>query len=147
MAEKSSSNVNVNRDNDKWERRRAERRAQPPAAAPVLKRPANLDRAFKLWLVIGVLTAVALIGVFVLVAAFNLRAGYRGARVFLTVVGAGSFVTPFIVLAGMIGAGTANALVLLPLCVAAMVIAAVILMWRPEVSEYFAMLRAQLQGQ
>lgn len=144
MAEKSSSNVN--RDNDKWEHRRAERRAQPPAAAHVLERPANLDRAFKLWLVIGVLTAVALIGIFVLVAAFNLRAGYRGARVFLTVVGAWSFVSPFIV-GAMVIAGGVDPVALILLSAPAMVIAAVILMWRPEVSEYFAMLRAQLQGQ
>jgi lipopolysaccharide export LptBFGC system permease protein LptF len=131
-------------ERDKWERRRAERRAQPvPAAAPVLERPANLNRAFVLWLVIGAVTAVALVGIVVVFAAFNLRAGYRGARVLLTVFGAGSFLSPFVVLAVMIGAGRFSVLSLVWLLSSAVVIAAVILMWRPEVSAYFATLRSR----
>jgi hypothetical protein len=120
--------------------------ASPGAGSvPVLERPANLNRAFVLWLVIGGLTAVLIIGLVILAAAVNLRAGYRGARVLLTVLGAGSFLTPFVILGGMLAGGSFTAIALLPLVLSVLVITAVILMWQPEVSGYFRVLREELR--
>ena len=134
-------------DRDKWAHRRAVRRAEParPAeslsAAVVPARPASLNRAFVLWMMVGIPTVVALIGIVIIAAALNLRAGYRGARVMLTVLGAPSFIAPVSIVAGMVFSGGFSVYAVLPLIFSAVVIAAVILMWRPEVTSYFRAMR------
>ncbi|HET6711448.1 hypothetical protein [Amycolatopsis sp.] len=129
-------------DLDKWARRRDARRARPtPLPAAAQARPANLRRAFVIWMVLGVLTAVAIIGTIIVLAAVNLRAGYRGARVWLTVIGAGNFVSGPAIVGGMIWYGTFDAVALIPVAFSSAVIAAVILMWRPDVTAYFRALR------
>ena len=118
---------------DKWERRRAARRSTP---ATEIERPWCVDRSFVFWMLIGVPTAIGLIGIVIILAAFNMRAGYRGARVMLTVIGAGSFLTPVVVVTAVVSSGNAwpGLLLLIP---SGVIITATVLMWRPEASEYF----------
>ncbi|WP_206796104.1 hypothetical protein [Amycolatopsis sp. MtRt-6] len=131
-------------DRDKWTRRRDARRAHPtPLAAAAPDRPANLRRAFVVWMVIGVVTVPLIIGIIIVFAAFNLRAGYRGARVMLTVIGAGSPVSVPVILGAMIWSGNFDAIALIPLGFTSAVFAAVFLMWRPDVTAWF---RAQRQA-
>jgi hypothetical protein len=136
----------TDREDDKWARRRATRRAEPPPSEQppsesspseqlVIPRPVNLTRAFVLWVVAGVVTIPAVVGIVVLIAAFNLRVGYRGARIVLTVVFAFSFVTPLAIVGGLASDGF-EPLMLLPLTFSALVAAAVVLMWQPDVSAY-----------
>ncbi|KDN21913.1 hypothetical protein [Amycolatopsis rifamycinica] len=129
---------NPHADRGNRARRREERRARPtppPAAAPA--RPANLSRAFVVWMVLGVLTAVAIIGIIIVLAAVNLRAGYRGARVVLTVIGAGSFLSLPVIVGGVLWSGGSGAVALIPLGLSSAMIAAVVLMWRPDVTAWF----------
>jgi len=142
-----TENPQPDADRDKWAHRRAVRRAEPahpaqsPSEAVVPTRPASLNRAFVLWMVVGVPTVVALIGIVIIAAAFNLRAGYRGARIMLTVLGAPSFISPVVIVGGMVSSGEFSMYALLPLTFSAVVVAAVVLMWRPEVTSYFRAMR------
>jgi len=145
-----SLTVTVDPASDKWERRRSARRTQPAPAVPSAPvspsgpvRPVSLDRAFVLWMVIGVPAVVGLVGIVIIAAAFNLRAGYRGARVLLTLFALPSFFGLIGVVVAVL-AGQAPVwvvLVVLPSC--ALVITASVLMWRLDVNEYFHAMRTR----
>lgn len=137
---------------DKWERRRAARRAANrvravsglPGLHPpeTIWRPRCLDRAFVLWMVIGVPLVLAMIGIVIVLAAFSMRAGYRGGRIWLTVLALPSFSAPpiWVWVAWMAAANgdPARALMALPLVVpAAVVITATVLMWPPEANQFY----------
>lgn len=88
-------------------------------------------------MIVGVPTVPVIIGIVIVLAAFSLRAGYRGARILLTVLGAPWLISPVTVPMTMIANPAYAAYLLIPLGFAAMVIAAVVLMWRPEVTACF----------
>lgn len=108
-------------------------------------RPDALNRAFTLWLVVGVPLVLLLVGIVIVAAAFNLRAGYRGARVMLTaiaVMGATTAVLRVAAFAVVPDVPAAAALFAVPgLVFGALVVTATVLMWRPEVTEHFRVLR------
>jgi hypothetical protein len=84
-------------------------------------------------MLIGVLTAIALVGIAIIAAAFTMRAGYRGARVLLTVIAAPSFLAPI----GLLTADGTPGWALLLLLPCAVPIIATVLMWHPDASAYF----------
>jgi hypothetical protein len=92
-----------------------------------------VDRSFVFWMLIGVPTAIALVGIVVIAAAFNMRAGYRGGRVLLTVMAAPSFLTPI----GLLTADGAPGWALLLLLPCVVPVIATVLMWHPDASAYF----------
>ncbi len=97
-------------------------------------------------MVIGVPTVPVLYGILVVFAAYSMRAGYRGARVFLTVLWAPSLISPITIPLMMIASGTYSVLFLLALGIGAIPCAAVFLMWQPEVTEATSNADATLRG-
>lgn len=131
---------------DRWADRRAARRAAAPAepaepAADPLVRPPQLRRAFVLWLVVGVPAVPALTGIVVIAAALNLRAGFRGARIMLTVLAFPSVLVPAGVVAAIDELGSAGLLALVAVPAAAVVLTATVLMWHPNVTRHFQAVR------
>lgn len=157
--------VNVDAAEEKWERRRAARRAahrERAASVPdprsdtvpppgVVFRPRCLDRAFILWMIIGVPLVLALVGILIIVAAFDMRAGNRSGRIWLTVLGSPSFISGpvFLVLAivSAIRGDPVGILVsLVYIVLAAVVITGVVLTWRPEANQFYRDVLAVRRG-
>ncbi|MFI6024487.1 hypothetical protein [Amycolatopsis magusensis] len=138
---------------EKWaERREARRAGEPPASGELREgwvwgpeRPRSLRIAFVLWMVLGIPLVIAIVGIVIVLAAINLRAGYRGARVWLTVLFGLSvlqFVGGLVVIIALGVRGELDsALPLLLLVPAGIATAAMIATWHPDTTAYLRELR------
>lgn len=105
------------------------------------EQPKSLRLAFGLWVAVGIPLVVVLVGVVILFAAANLRAGYRGARIWLTAFGIAAAVQFVVAITGGFGF---QLLWLLPDTAA---LAATIAMWQRDTTEYLRQLREISGGQ
>ncbi|WP_162788741.1 hypothetical protein [Amycolatopsis albispora] len=145
---------------DKWAERREARRRQGEAELADLRgqvvlgpeRPKSLRLAFVLWMVIGVPLVIGLVGIVIVAAAVNLRAGYRGARVWLTAFG----VLAVFQLVGVVWVAldlmSSNKLVypqFVPIALIFPIVAlvATVSMWQRDTTEYMRQLREISSGQ
>lgn len=154
-----TSNLDDAATPDKWERRRAARRQarrEHPATtaetphSETATRPRCVNRAFTLWLIIGVMLVPAMVsvvtgpataGVFIVPAAFSMRAGYRAGRIWLAVLTVAVFLTPLWVAGAATTVPGHGWIVVLSLVPAGLVIPATMLMWRREAEEFYRSFR------
>jgi hypothetical protein len=98
------------------------------------RRPASLEWAFWLWILIGVIAAPAVVGLIVLAAVWFLRSGRPGARVLLT---AWSLLVPVLVAVVQVLRTGSPVFSLVPaLAYGALVALAVALLWTRPASAY-----------
>jgi hypothetical protein len=107
-------------------------------------RPACVDRAFVLWMVLAVPSVLYLVGIALVVAAFHLRAGYRGARLLFSIVACFYLLPVLLTVFGFLLSsppvpGWLALFVFVP--VGIVVTSATVLMWRPEATAYFDAMR------
>jgi hypothetical protein len=125
---------------DKWQRRRARRRAAGAFGEErvLFEQPPSLKVAFALWLVIGIPSILGLVGMVIVGAAFRLRNGSRSARVLLTTIECVQSAAVLVILLD-VSINWENELFLLVslfLGGRAVAIAATIAMWHPDTSRY-----------
>ncbi len=108
-------------------------------------RPTSVQVSFVLWIVLGVLTMVGLLGIAILVAAFFMRDGSRTGRTALTIIGVALGVPmllgPAVLLVASGAAWVSFLMVILFMPGAAFILAAM-LMWGKKASAYFRATRS-----